>query len=84
MPMSYPNTWIQDTQVPRAESPIFQHLVDTYASETNKVVSIWREFSPDAMDFKPHPRSSTVQEIMKTSATLGTPVFRRVSRHSRT
>ena len=63
--MFYPNVWIQDHQVPRAESPILQHLLDTYASETNKVISVWREFSAEAFSFKPHPRSSTVQEIMK-------------------
>jgi uncharacterized damage-inducible protein DinB len=65
MPMNYPNIWIPDFQVPRAQSLILQHLPDTYASETNKVISVWREFSPKAMDFKPHPRSSTVHEIMK-------------------
>ena len=65
MPMNYPNIWIENDQVPRAELPILQHLLDTYASETNKVISVWREFSTDAMAFKPHPRSSTVQEIMK-------------------
>jgi uncharacterized damage-inducible protein DinB len=63
--MSYPNIWIKNDQVPQSELPILQHLLDTYASETNKVISVWREFSPDAMAFKPHPRSSTVQEIMK-------------------
>ena len=65
MPMNYPNISIENDQVPRAELPILQHLLDTYASETNKVISVWREFSTDAMAFKPHPRSSTVQEIMK-------------------
>ena len=65
MPMFYPNVWIQEDQIPRATSPIFQHLLDTYASETNKVISVWREFSPEAFAFKPHPRSSTVQEVMK-------------------
>ena len=65
MPMFYPNVWIQEDQIPRATSPIFQHLLDTYASETNKVISVWREFSPEAFSFKPHPRSSTVQEVMK-------------------
>lgn len=53
------------TAVPRACHPAFQHLLDTYASETNKVVSVWQAFSPEDMPFKPHLRSSTVREIMK-------------------
>lgn len=65
MPMNYPQTWIQDSQIPRAESPLLQHLLDTYASETNKVISVWLSFPAESMAFKPHQRSSTVQEIMK-------------------
>jgi uncharacterized damage-inducible protein DinB len=65
MPMSYAYTAIPASAVPRAASPIFQHVLDTYASETNKVISTWREFSVDDLPFRPHPRSSTVQEIFK-------------------
>jgi uncharacterized damage-inducible protein DinB len=65
MPMSYSDPAIPDARVPRACSPLFQHLLDTYASETNKVISVWREFSPQEMAFKPHPRSGTVGEIMR-------------------
>lgn len=65
MPMTYASTAIPDAAVPRAASPIFQHVLDTYASETNKVASVWREFSPEEMPFRPHPRSATVQEIFK-------------------
>lgn len=65
MAMHYPYTAIPDSAVPRASQPVFQHLLDTYASETNKVVSIWREFAPAEISFRPHPRSSTVEEIMK-------------------
>jgi uncharacterized damage-inducible protein DinB len=61
--MRYAYTAIPDSAIKRASSPIVQHLLDTYASETNKVVSVWREFSSDDMAFRPHPRSSTVQEI---------------------
>jgi uncharacterized damage-inducible protein DinB len=56
---------ITDAEVPRAAIPIFQHLLDTYASETNKVASVWNEFSLDNIQFRPHERSSTVEEIMK-------------------
>ena len=65
MPMTYPYVAIPDAEVPSASAPVFQHLLDTYASETNKVVSVWREFSAADLPFRPHPRSSTVQDIFK-------------------
>ena len=65
MPMTYAYTAIPDSDVPRAASPAFQHMLDTYASETNKVASVWREFSSDEMSFRPHPRSTTVHDIFK-------------------
>jgi tryptophan-rich sensory protein len=33
---------IRDEDVPQAVNPLFQHLITTYASETNKTVSMWR------------------------------------------
>jgi hypothetical protein len=65
MPMLYKHPAIPDSKIPRAAFGIFQHILDTYASEINKTVAIWQEFTPDEMLFKPHVRSSTVQEIMK-------------------
>ena len=65
MPMQYRYTAIPEAQVPRAADPVFQHLLDTYASETSKVVSLWLEFSPEDLAFKPVDRSSTVLDIMK-------------------
>ena len=65
MPMTYEYTAIPDSHVPKASSTIFQHLLDTYASETNKVVSVWRCFSAADLAFRPHPRSKTVIDIMK-------------------
>src|ERR1051325_1302190 len=65
MPMPYAYTAIPDSAVPRASSPVFQHMLDTYASETNKVVSVWREFSREDLPFRPHTRSATVQDIFK-------------------
>jgi len=65
MPMQYEYTAIPESQVPRAADPVFQHLLDTYASETSKVVSLWRQFAPEDMAFKPAERSATVLEIMK-------------------
>jgi uncharacterized damage-inducible protein DinB len=65
MPMQYEYTAIPETAVPRAVHPVFQHLLDTYASETSKVISVWREFHPEDLKFRPAERSSTVLEIMK-------------------
>lgn len=65
MPMQYDYTAIPESQVSRAANPIFQHLLDTYASETSKVISVWRQFAPEDMTFKPVERSSSVLDIMK-------------------
>jgi uncharacterized damage-inducible protein DinB len=65
MPMSYRNRSIRDREVPQAGIPMFQHVLDTYASETNKVISVWQEFSVPDLSFRPHARSSTVLEIFK-------------------
>ena len=63
--MNYPYVAIPDAEVPRASVPVFQHLLNTYASETNKVISVWREFTADDLSFRPHPRSATVGDIFK-------------------
>src|ERR1044072_8268599 len=63
--MKYDDVAIADSEVPRAREPIFQHLLKTYASEANKLNSIWLEFTPDDLGFKPHARSSTVREIIE-------------------
>ncbi len=65
MPMQYEYTAIAEDRVPRAANPVFQHLLDTYASETSKVISMWRQFAPADMAFKPADRSSSVLDIMK-------------------
>src|SRR5690606_41527766 len=52
MPMRYAYTAIADADVPRASFPFAQHLLDTYASESNKVVSVWREFSDADLEYR--------------------------------
>jgi uncharacterized damage-inducible protein DinB len=64
-PMKYSFTAIPDEKIPRASEPVFQHMLDTYASETNKVVSVWLEFGDEDLTFRPHPRSTTVGDILK-------------------
>jgi uncharacterized damage-inducible protein DinB len=63
--MNYEDIAIEETDVPVASNRIFQHLVKTYASEANKLNSVWREFSEEDLSFKPHPRSSTVGQIIE-------------------
>ena len=62
--MQYLHQFIAEREIPRAGAPIFQHLVDIYASESNKVAALWSEVSPEQMEFRPHPRSSSVRQIM--------------------
>ena len=62
--MKYEWSAIKDSDVPRASSRILQHLLRTYASEVNKLNSVWNEFAEDDLSFKPHPRSSSVEEII--------------------
>jgi uncharacterized damage-inducible protein DinB len=64
-PMHYEYVAIADGRIPRATDPAFQHMLDTYVSETNKVASVWREFGDDDLAFRPHPRSTNVGEIFK-------------------
>ena len=63
--MEYEDSAINDVEVPLASTRMFQHLVKTYASEVNKLNSVWREFSAEDLAFKPHPRSSSVGEIIE-------------------
>jgi len=55
MPMTYPHTAIQDAEIPRANERMMQHALDTYASETNKVYSVWTSFAGEHLGFRPHP-----------------------------
>ena len=63
--MQYEEVAIDDAEVPSAATAGFQHLVKTYASEVNKLNSVWQEFTEDDLAFKPHPSSSTVGEIIE-------------------
>lgn len=65
MPLSYAFIAIPDHVIPVASEPLVQHAIDTYASETNKVASVWREFRDDDLGFRPHERASTVGDILK-------------------
>jgi uncharacterized damage-inducible protein DinB len=62
--MQYTHEFIAESDVPRAQRRILQHLVDTYASETNKLAALWSELRDDQLDFRLHPRSSSVRQIL--------------------
>ena len=63
--MHYKWIAVPDTVIPRTENPLIQHLLDTYVSETNKVASVWKEFRDADLDFKIHPKFSSVAEIFR-------------------
>jgi len=63
--MHYENPVVDAALVPQAVESIFQHVVDTYASETNKTAATWRQFSDEDLNWKPHEKSATVGEIMR-------------------
>jgi len=63
--MKYPFSPIRDEQIPRSRVALLQHVLDTYASETNKVISVWAAFVDSDLGYRPHPSSSSVADIMK-------------------
>jgi uncharacterized damage-inducible protein DinB len=65
VPLTYAYTAIPDADIPRAGIPLLQHALDTYASETNKVVSVWREFTDADLEYRPEARASSVGDIIK-------------------
>jgi len=62
--MRYEFIAIADQDVPAAVEPVFQHVVQTYASETNKTVTMWRAIPDDLLDFKPHERTNPIRAIL--------------------
>ena len=78
MPMNYEYIAIPDSDIPRASLPVFQHMLDTYASETNKVISVWRCFDLADMSFRPHPAIQNSTRHLKASTAFGTPLLRRI------
>ena len=65
MPMRYSFRGISDSSVPRARVELLQHALDTYASETNKVGSVWSCFADTDLPYRPHPKSSTVGDVLR-------------------
>src|SRR6185503_17175552 len=61
--MHYDFIAIPDADIPRAAEPVFQHLLATYASESNKTASVWRAVPDDRLDFQPHEKANTIRTI---------------------
>ena len=62
--MKYDFIAIPDEEVPQAANRLFQHLVTSYASETNKTVSMWKAVPENCLDFRPHEKTNTTRTIM--------------------
>jgi uncharacterized damage-inducible protein DinB len=63
--MTYPHEGIPQSVIPQATLAVFQHVIDTYVSETNKTAATWLSFSTEDLAYRPHPKSSTVEEILR-------------------
>jgi uncharacterized damage-inducible protein DinB len=62
--LDYERIFVDESGVPRATGSAFQHLVDTYASETNKTAAVWSEVKDDQLEFRPHSKSGSVRDIL--------------------
>lgn len=75
MTVQYSTSVIDDKSVPAAEDPAFQHLIDVYVSEINKVASVWRLFDNEVLEFRPHPKSMCVRDNFKHELLSGRRFF---------
>ncbi len=75
MPAVYSSPVIDAGVIPRAHEPAFQHLLDIYVSEINKISSVWRSFDDGVLEYRPHPKSTTVGGIMKHELLSGRRFF---------
>src|ERR687888_1733511 len=62
--MHYEFVAVPDAEVPAAADPTFQHVVVTYASETNKTASVWRAVPDALLDYRPHEKVNTIRTIL--------------------
>ena len=65
MPLQYSHIALPDDQIPAAAEPLLQHALETYASETNKIASVWREFADADLTYRPNERAATVGDILE-------------------
>src|SRR5262245_39856001 len=65
MPATYPSPVIDPRDIPSAADAAHQHLLDVYASEINKIASVWRAFDDQLLEYRPHPKSTSVAGVFK-------------------
>src|SRR3954454_5755200 len=65
MPAAYPSHVIAAAEIPAADDRALQHIVDVYASEINKTAAVWHGFDDGVIDYRPHPKSTTVGDLFK-------------------
>src|SRR5262249_62299967 len=75
MAATYPSHVIDAGDIPRAFEPAHQHLLDIYVSEINKSASVWRGFDNGVLDYRPHPKSTSVGDIFKHELLSGRRAF---------
>ncbi|HJZ75604.1 MAG TPA: hypothetical protein VKE51_27910 [Vicinamibacterales bacterium] len=75
MAATYPSHVIDAGDIPRAFEPAHQHLLDIYVSEINKSASVWRGFDNGVLDYRPHPKSTSVGDIFKHELLSGRRFF---------
>ena len=63
--MHYDHQIIDPATIPQSADILFQHIVNTYVSETSKTASTWLQFSDEDLPWKPHAKSATVGDIMQ-------------------
>src|SRR5688572_25562660 len=62
--MRYDWTAIPAAELPAAAEPAYQHVVDTYVSETNKTASMWRAIPERLLEFRPHEKCNPIRTIL--------------------
>jgi len=75
MAATYPSPVIAADAIPRADDATRQHLLDVYASEINKTASVWRLFDDGVLDYRPHPKSTSVGDVFKHELLSGRRFF---------
>jgi uncharacterized damage-inducible protein DinB len=75
MAATYPSPVIDASEIPRADDPEYHHLLDVYASEINKTGAVWWAFDDPLLDYRPHPKSTTVGDIFKHELLSGRRFF---------
>ncbi len=75
MPATYPFHAIDTERLPRADDPVYQHIVDIYAGEINKTASVWHSFDDATLEYRPHPKSTIVRDVFKHELLSGRRFF---------